>query len=74
MAKKLSKLQSAQQEAEEKVVITNNKIEELGFYSSELYASLRIMQWVFDHIRNVPDEDRIKFNQLKKIRLEKSSR
>ena len=70
MAKKLSKLQSAQQEAEEKVVITNNKIEELGYYSSELYASLRIMQWVFDHIRNVPDEDRIKFNQLKKIRLD----
>lgn len=56
MAKKLSKLQLAQQKAEAAAKRTNQKINELGHHTSDLYASLTAIQALFDHIRNVPEE------------------
>lgn len=69
MAKKLSKLQKAQQKAEAAAKATNDKIEELGLHTSDLYTSLTDIQTLFDNIRNVPDEHRLKYEELKAIRV-----
>ena len=69
MAKKLSKLQSAQQKAEAAAKKTNKKINELGGHTSNLYTSLTAIQALFDRIRNVPEENRLKYEQLKAIRV-----
>lgn len=69
MAKKLSKLQLAQQKAEAAAEKTNQKINELGKRTSDLYASLTTIQLLFDCIRNVPEESIIKYENLKAIRV-----
>ena len=70
MEKKLSRLQLAQQKAEAAVKRTNEKIDELGNHASDLYVSLTEIQSVFDRIRNVPEENFIKYEKLKSIRVE----
>lgn len=69
MAKKLSKLQLAQQKAEAAAKKTNDKINELGQHTSGLYSSLTTIQSLFDRIRNVPEENMIKYEKLKAIRV-----
>ena len=69
MTKKLSKLQLAQQGAEVAVKNTNLKISELGEQTSNLYASLAELETLFDRIRNVPEESRLKYENLKEIRV-----
>lgn len=69
MAKKLSKLQMAQQKAEDGVKKTNEKIDKLGQHARVLYTSLNTIQFVFDRIRNVPKEDKLKYEKLKSIRV-----
>ena len=69
MAKKLSKLQIAQQKAEAAAKKTNKKIEELGKHTSTIYTSLSTIQSLFDRIRNVPEEDKLKYEELKAIRV-----
>ena len=69
MAKKLSKLQLAQQKAEAAAKRTNIKIEELGHHTSSLYITLNEIQALFDRIRNVPEEDKLKYEELKAIRV-----
>ena len=69
MAKKLSKLEIAQQKAEDAAKKTNKKIEELGQNTNVLYTSLNNIQSLFDRIRNVPEEDKFKYEKLKAIRL-----
>lgn len=67
--KKKSKLQLAQEEAQNAINKTNEKIEELGDKTSVLYDGLTEIQSVFDRIRNVPSDKRLKYDELKKIRL-----
>lgn len=69
MAKKMSKLQIAQQKAEAAVKKTNKIIEELGRYTSTLYTSLTTIQSLFERIRNVPEDDKLKYEELKAIRV-----
>lgn len=69
MAKKLSKLQMAQQKAEAAAKKTNQKINELGKHTSALYTSLTTIQSLFDCIRNVPEEKMLKYEKLKVIRV-----
>jgi len=69
MAKKLSKLQLAQEKAEAAAKKTNKKIEELGHHTSALYAALNAIQSLFDRIRNVPEEEKLKYEELKNIRI-----
>lgn len=69
MAKKMSKLQEAQQRAEAAVKETNSKINELGFYANFLYYFLDKIQLLFERIRNVPEDDRIKYENLKQISI-----
>ena len=69
MAKKLSKLQLAQQKAETAAKKTNQKINELGIHTSDLYAALAGIQALFDCIRNVPEENRLTYEKLKAIRV-----
>lgn len=67
MAKKLSKLQIAQQKADDAAKKTNLKINELGKYTRTLYTSLTRIQFLFDRIRNVPEENMLKYEKLKTI-------
>ena len=67
--KKKSKLQLAQEEAQNAINRTNEKIEELGDKTSILYDELTEIQAVFDLIRNVPSDKKLKYEELKKIRL-----
>ena len=67
MAKKISKLQEALQQVEDAVKETNSKINELGFYANFLYYFLNKIQSLFDLIRNVPEDDKLKYEELKQI-------
>ena len=69
MAKKLSKLQLAQQKAEAAAKNTNQKINELGIHTNDLYTALVKIQSSFDRIRNVPEENRLTDEKLKAIRV-----
>ena len=69
MAKKESKLQTAQELAQAAVNETNEKIEELGRLTATLYSELSSIQETFDAIRNVPSEKKFQYEELKQIRL-----
>lgn len=67
--KKKSKLQLAQDEVQKAIDKTNEKIEELGSHTGELYMELTNIQELFDKIRNVPTEKKLQYKELKQIRL-----
>ena len=71
--KKKSKLQLAQEEAQNTISLLSNsfneQIEELGDKTGILYDELTEIQAVFDLIRNVPSDKKLKYEELKKIRL-----
>lgn len=69
MAKKKSKLQLAQEEAQAAVNKTNEKIEELGNLTATLYLELNNIQEAIDAIRNVPNEKKLQYKELEQIRL-----
>lgn len=69
MSKKKSNLQIAQEQAESTIKKTNDKIEELGKNTCNLYTALNDIQELFDKIRNVPSEKRLEYNKLKGVRL-----
>lgn len=69
MAKSSSTLQLAQQKAEAAAKNTNLKIHKLGEHAKDLYASLTTIQTSFDRIRNVPEENKLKYENLKTIRV-----
>ena len=69
VSKKKSNLQIAQEQAESTIEKTNDKIEELGKNTYNLYTALNDIQELFDKIRNVPSEKRLEYNQLKGVRL-----
>lgn len=62
-------LKVVQQKVEQAVEQTNKKIEELGYNARELYDLLNEIQLKFDNIRNTPEENKIKYEELKKIRF-----
>lgn len=70
MSKKKSRLKLAQDQAESAIKKTNDKIGELGTHTCQLYDELNTIQKLFDDIRNVPGEKRLKYEELKKNRLE----
>ena len=67
--KKKSKLQFAQERTQKAINNTNNKIEELGGYTAQLYSELCNIQECFDNIRNVPDDKALQIMEYKKVRL-----
>lgn len=69
MSKKRSNLQIAQEQVESTIKKTNEKIEELGKYTSNLYTALNDIQELFDKIRNVPSQKRLDNKKLKEVRL-----
>ncbi|WHY59916.1 hypothetical protein [Cytobacillus firmus] len=69
MSKKRSNLQIAQEQAESIIQKTNDKIEELGKYTSNLYTALNDIQQLFDKIRNVPSQKHLEYKKLKEVRL-----
>ncbi len=69
MTKKVSELHLAQQKVDEAVKKTNQKIDELGKYASALYTSLTTIQALFDRFRNMSEENRLKYEKLKTIRV-----
>lgn len=69
MKKKKSKLQLAQDDAQDAINETNKKIELLGANSNDLYIELNNIQELFDIIRNIPSDKKLECENLKKIRL-----
>ncbi len=69
MAKKKTKLQLAQEEAQAAINRTNEKIDELGEYTLRLHDALTAIQEQFDSIRNIPSDKKFEYEQLKEIRL-----
>lgn len=69
MGKRKSKLELAQEEAQSSINKANEKIQELGTYTNRLYVELNDIQELFDRIRNVPNEKKLQYEELKKIRL-----
>lgn len=67
--KKKTTLQLAQEKAQTAVDKTNEKIEELGEVTRVLYDELTEIQTVFDSIRNIPGDEKVKYEKLKEIRL-----
>lgn len=67
--KKKSNLEKARMRVEAAIGKTNVKIDELGARSSHLYDGLNALQSLFDEIRSVPDENRLEFERMKKVRL-----
>lgn len=66
---KKSKLKLAQDEAQAAINECNKKIEVLGGYTNDLCVELNNIQDIFDNIRNVPRDKKLKSEELKKIRL-----
>jgi Nitrate/nitrite transporter len=69
VSKKKSNLQIAQEQAEATIKKTNDKIEGLGKYTSNLYTALNDIQDLLDKIRNVPSEKKLEYKKQKEIRL-----
>lgn len=69
MCKKKSKLKLAQEQAEKAINETNKKIDKLGENTVRIYEKLNSLQQLFDAIRNVPNEKKLEYERLKKIRL-----
>jgi len=69
MKKKKTKLQIAQEHAEVAIKNTNLRIDELGRHTGELYIALNNIQNIFDEIRNVPSDKKLKYEELKLICL-----
>lgn len=61
-------LESAQQELEISLKKTIQKIDALGVLSEELYESINSLQNVFDEIRGIPDDKRLQYQTLEKMR------
>ena len=70
MAKIKTKLQLTQEKNKEAIEETNKQIERLGEHAGDLYRELNDIQAVFDKIRNVPHEETIKYEELKKVQSE----
>lgn len=69
MSKKKSRLKLAQEQAEMSIKKANEKINELGTHTGQLYDELNTLQKLFEDIRNVPSEKRLEYEKLKTIRL-----
>lgn len=70
MAKKETKLQQAQKNAEDAIKETNEKIEQLGKETSKIHYELNNVQAIFDLIRNVPSDKYLQLEELKNVRLD----
>jgi len=69
MSKSKSRLKLAQEQAEKYVNKTNEKIVELGGKTKLIYDKLNTLQQLFDAIRSIPNERRLEYEGIKKIRL-----
>ena len=68
--KKPSKMEEARNEAQQALDKVNDQIVELGERDARLFDNLNEIQTCFDAIRNIPAEQRLQYEELKKIRLE----
>ena len=68
MAEKKISVDAAKQELESSLNTTIQRIDDLGVLSSGLYDSLSSIQDIFDSIRGIPDEKRLQYQTLQKMR------
>ena len=68
MAEKKISIDVAKQELESSMNSTIHRIDDLGVLSSGLYDSLSSIQDIFDSIRGVPDDKRLQYQTLEKMR------
>lgn len=68
-SKKKSELELASEKVQALVKQSNEKINELGQCDFRLYLVLNQIQRVFDIIRNMPSDKRLKYESIKKVSL-----
>lgn len=68
MAEKKISIDAAKQELETTLNSTIQRIDDLGVLSSGLYESLSSIQDIFDSIRGIPDDKRLQYQTLEKMR------
>lgn len=68
MSKEESRLDMQQKQVQEMLCKVNNKIEELGSNTSSIFNKLNEIAILFERIRNVPLEEKIKYEKTKKVR------
>ena len=68
MAEKKISIETAKQELEASMNSTIQRIDDLGVLSSGLYDSLCSIQDIFDSIRGIPDDKRLQYQTLEKMR------
>lgn len=69
MRKSKSMLETSRNNAQLITAETNTKIEELGENTNVLYNYLSKIQDCFDKIRNIPNKEKIEYENMKSIRL-----
>ena len=69
MSTRKKQLKEEQKEIESIIEEVNNYIEYLGKNAKNLYENLTEIQELFDKIRNVPSEQWLQYQELKKVRL-----
>jgi hypothetical protein len=69
MGKEKKPLQKAQEESQKQLNAVNVKIDVLGAHSGHLYEALKRIERLFDTIRNVPSEDQLKYEEVKKASI-----
>ena len=68
MPEKKISIDAAKQELETTLNSTIQRIDDLGVLSSGLYESLSSIQDIFDSIRGIPDDKRLQYQTLQKMR------
>ncbi len=69
MISRRKQLKEIKKETELVIEEVNKQIEKLGKHTKDLYDNLNDIQELFDKIRNIPSEEKKKYEKLKKIRL-----
>ena len=70
MSKNPTRFEEIQEKTKTAILETNVKINDLGIHAESLFERLDYIQILFDKIRNVPNEEKERTEELKKVRLE----
>lgn len=70
MRQSKANMKAAKEKSDAALNRTNKKIDELGQETNTLYEQLTTIHGQFDAIRNLPSEQRVKFEKTKRIRSE----
>ena len=69
MGKEKTRFEKEQDKVQQTIIVVNEKIRVLGTHLEILNIALMDIQEKFDMIQNIPNEEKIRYEELKQIRL-----